>query len=163
METSTSSLRISQLGEYMSRHVADVFGTMLYLPVNLSAKKVAPDQTLRVSGWVGFAGETVNGAVYVHFPETFARCATAAMLGLGPDDEITPAQINNVIGELVNMLTGGLKSWLCDAGRACAMSTPTILRGKALSFESFPDVEQERLVFECAGDLVVVEVHARLA
>lgn len=158
----TSTLQISQLGEYMSRHVADVFSTLLYLPASLSEKPAAPHSPVRVSSWVGFAGDKVTGAVFVHYSEPFTRCATAAMLGLGPDEDVTQAQINTVIGEVANMLTGGLKAWLGDTGRRCAMSTPTIIRGKAFSVEPLLDVERETLVFECAGDQVVVEIHAKL-
>ncbi len=159
----TSTLQISQLGEYMSRHVADVFSTLLYLPAGLSDKKLMPHLPVRVSCCVGFAGENTAGVVYVHYSESFTRCATAAMLGLGPDDPISQQQINQVIGEVVNMLTGGLKSWLCASGRPCAMSTPTLIRGKGFVLESLPDVEQTTLVFDCAGDQVVVEIHAKLS
>ncbi len=157
-----STLQISQLSEYMSRHVADVFSTLLYLPTGLSEQKVVPQLPARVSCCVGFAGENTAGVVYVHYSESFTRCATAAMLGLGPDDSISQTQINHVIGEVVNMLTGGLKAWLCASGRPCAMSIPTIIRGKSFLLESLPDVEQVTLIFECAGDQVVVEIHAKL-
>lgn len=158
-----STLQISQLGEYMSRHVADVFSTLLYLPATLAAKRTVPVSPARVSSCVGFAGENIAGVVCVHYSDSFTRCATAAMLGLGPDDPMTQTQINQVIGEVANMLAGGLKAWLGDHGRPCAMTPPTLIRGRAFAFEPLPDVEQTTLVFECAGDQVLVEIRARLA
>lgn len=157
------TLQISQLAEYMSRHVVDVFGTLLYLPASLSAKQAAPPLPQRMSSCVGFAGENIAGVVYVHYSEAFTRCATAAMLGLGSDELISQTQINQVIGEVANMLTGGLKAWLGDNDQPCAMSTPTLIRGKAFTLETLPEVEQTTLVFECAGDQVVVEIRATLA
>jgi len=46
------------------------------------------------------------------------------MLGLPPDEITGETEVNDVVGEATNMLTGGLKSWLCDAGSDCAVSTP---------------------------------------
>ncbi len=147
----------------MSRHVADVFSTLLYLPATLSPKRELPRFSQRMSSCVGFAGESLAGMVCVHYSESFTRCATAAMLGLGPDETLSQTQINQVIGEVANMLTGGLKAWLGDQDRPCAMTPPTLIRGPAFLFETLPEVEQATLVFDCAGDQVLVEIHLRLA
>ena len=45
-----------------------------------------------------------------------------------------------MVGEATNMLTGGLKSWLCDSGAECAVSTPAIIRGSAFVIEPVPEV-----------------------
>ena len=71
------------------------------------------------------------------------------------------ADVNDVVGEATNMLTGGLKSWLCDAGAECAVSTPAIIRGTAFNIESMPDVLRELLVFNCGEDRLIVEVHIK--
>jgi chemotaxis protein CheX len=69
--------------------------------------------------------------------------------------------VNDVVGEATNMLAGGLKSWLCDAGASCAVSTPAIIRG-AFAVEAMPDVAREFLVFESGADRVIVEIHIKL-
>ena len=157
------TIRIAQLGDYMARHFVDVFGTMLSLEAAVSSHTVPlPHDQQKVSGSVGFAGENVTGAIYVHFSDTLARRATASMLGL-PEAEITgDAEVNDVVGEVANMLTGGLKSWLCDAGAPCAMSTPAIIRGASFCIEPMPDVEREVLIFECSGERVEVELHIKI-
>lgn len=156
------TLHISQLGEYMSQHVAEVFETMLSLPVRPSDRKKAPHFPLQVSGVVGVAGENVIGVVCLHLSEASARLATTTMLGLGPDDVLSQTQINQVIGEVANLLAGGLKAWLKDSGRHCALSLPTIICGSEFSIDPLPEVERKTLVFECDGDWVVVEIHANL-
>src|ERR1017187_4829096 len=105
----------------MSRHFVDVFGSVLDLPTTLSEKKQLPTFSMRVSGCVGFAGESVAGAIYVHFSESFARSAAVAMLGRSAEDLISPSEVNDVVGEVANLLTGGLKSWLCESGIFCAL------------------------------------------
>ena len=67
-----------------------------------------------MTGSVGFAGENVTGAVYLHLSAAFANRVAAAMLGLQPEEIMGETEVNDVVGEVTNMLTGGLKSWLCD-------------------------------------------------
>jgi chemotaxis protein CheX len=67
-----------------------------------------------------------------------------------------------VVGEVTNMLAGGLKSWLCDAGAECAVSTPAIIRGNAFAIESMADVMRDLLVFDSGNNRFVVEVHIKL-
>ena len=76
------------------------------------------------------------------------------MLGLPPEEVTGETEVNDVVGEATNMLTGGLKSWLCDAGAECAVSTPAIIRGTSFAIEAMPDVARELLVFECGGGAV---------
>jgi chemotaxis protein CheX len=67
-----------------------------------------------------------------------------------------------VVGEATNMITGGLKSWLCDAGAECAMSTPAIIRGTSFAIEPMPDVERANLVFAYNEHFIVAEIHIKL-
>ena len=156
------TIQLSDVREYMGRPLADVFSTMLSMQAATSAHTELPHFTGRVSGCVGFAGDTVNGIVYLHISADFARTAAAAMLGLAPEDMTGEQEINDVVGELTNMLTGGLKSWLCDSGAACAVSTPAIIRGTSFEIEASPEVAREVLQFECGPERVVLEVHIKL-
>jgi len=115
----------------------------------------------RVTGCVAFAGDHINGAVYLHLGTPFANQVAAAMLGLGVED-LGEAEVNDVVGEATNMLTGGLKSWLCDSGSECAVSTPAIIRGSAFVIEASPEVERDWLIFECGPDRIAVEIHVKI-
>ena len=156
------TIHISQFGEYLSRHVVDVFATVLSLPSNLSEKTPAPSASARVSGLVGFVGEAVAGTIYIHFSEPFARRATAAMLGLTLDEITSKAEVNGAVGEVANLLTGGLKAWLSQAGVVCAMSAPAIIRGTSFTIAPMPDMEWDTLVFESGDEFVVVEILVQL-
>lgn len=145
----------------MSRHLVDVFETMLSMKAARRAGESVPVFDERVTGSVAFAGCHVNGAVYLHLGTSFASQIAAAMLGLEPAD-LGEAEVNDVVGEVTNMLTGGLKSWLCDSGAECAVSTPAIIRGSAFVIEAVPDVERQWLVFECGDNRIVVEIHVRI-
>jgi chemotaxis protein CheX len=157
----SQTVQISDVRGFMTRHLADVFDTMLSMKAVPISDASVPVFGERVSGSVGFAGETVTGAVYLHLSAPFANHVAAAMLGMAPEEIPGEADVNDVVGEATNMLAGGLKSWLCDAGAECAVSTPAIIRGTAFDIESMPDVQRELLVFNCGEDRFIVEVHIK--
>ncbi len=157
----SQTVQITDVREFMTRHLADVFDTMLSMKAVLVPRAAVPVFGERVSGSVGFAGETVTGAVYLHLSTPFANQVTAAMLSMKPEEITGEHEVNDVVGEATNMLTGGLKSWLCDTGADCAVSTPAIIRGTAFNVEPMPDVHRELLVFDCGDDRLVVEIHIK--
>lgn len=147
--------------EFITRHLIDVFETMLSKKAVPVEESDSPPFADRVSGSVGFAGENVTGAVYLHLSGDFAVRATAAMLGMAPEELTGEAEVNDVVGEVTNMLAGGLKSVLCDAGAPCAVSTPAIIRGTSFNVEPMPEVERFRIVFDCEDNRVAAEVHIK--
>jgi chemotaxis protein CheX len=158
MSQQTQSVNVR---EFITRHLVDVCETMLSKKATPVEGQNPPHYTDRVSGSVGFAGENVTGAVYLHLSASFATKATSAMLGL-PIEEITgEAETNDVVGEMTNMLAGGLKSALCDANFPCAVSTPTIIRGTSFIVESIPDVERTCIIFDCEGEPIMTEIHIK--
>jgi CheY-specific phosphatase CheX len=157
----SQTVQIPNICEFMSRHLVDVFETMLSMKAVAASCDGVPLFDERVTGCVAFAGEHINGAVYLHLGAPFATTVAAAMLGLAPE-ELGEAEVNDVVGEATNMLTGGLKSWLCDSGAECAVSTPAIIRGSAFAIEPVPQVAREWLVFNCDDNRIVVEIHVKL-
>jgi chemotaxis protein CheX len=158
----TPAVQLTAVSEFMKRHLVDIFNTMLSMPAVPAQPGEQPVHDERVTGAVGFAGESVTGAVYLHLSTPFASRMAAAMLGLPPEEIINDSDTNDVVGEISNMLTGGLKSWLCDSGAECALSTPAIIRGRSFAIEHMADVQLERLAFDCGGDKVMVEIHIKL-
>ena len=161
-KTTTGAIRLEEIERFMSQHFVEVFGTMLSIEASLSAKTAPNYSGQRVTGSVGFAGEKINGAVYVHFSEALARRAAANILGIPREEIAGHAEVNDVIGEVANMVTGGLKSWLCDSGAPCAMSTPAIIRGASFQIETAAEVERLLLIFHCGDETVALEIHIKL-
>ncbi len=148
--------------DYVVGHLGEVFETMLSLKaVTVADFDSARFTGERVTGSVGMAGETVTGSVYLHVTAPFAVQATAAMLGMAPEEITGTAEVNDVIAEVTNMLGGGLKSWLCDAGASCSLTTPAVIRGSSFEVMAKPGVESIHLGFECAGTPGLVEIHIK--
>lgn len=154
MKTTTSTS--FNTGEHVAAIVPNVFETMLALPVSIVNPGLLP--ATRVSGAVGIAGEHVNGTVYIHLPETLAREVARALLQATPGQAASDNDVHDMVGELANMIGGGLKSKLCDADVFCAMSTPSVIRG-AFAVEAPPGVRAEMFYFACLGQRFAVEVH----
>ena len=142
--------------------VPNVFSTMASVAATPQEGAVEKHNKERVSGTIGIAGETVTGAVYVHLPDGFARQIANAILGNPPDQAVADGDLNDVVGELTNMVGGGLKSALCDAGLRCAMSTPSVIRG-AFAIDVPNALRPEILQFSCQGQTFFVEAHLKCA
>jgi chemotaxis protein CheX len=146
---------------YVVDHLAKVFETMLSLPATPAPEVDARQFPERVTGSVGFAGDKVSGTIYLHLSAEFAAQAAGAMLGLSPEELSDPAEINDVVGEITNMLGGGLKSWLCDAGATCVLTAPAVIRGTSFAVVASPGVERIQLGFASGPQNGLVEVHIK--
>jgi chemotaxis protein CheX len=159
----TQIIATPAVGEYLTRHLAEVFSTMLSLPAAVHANAVPSSPSERVTSSVGFVGETVAGAVYLHVPSPLAARIAGAMLGLPPTEIPADPDVNDVMGEVANMLAGGLKSWLCDQGATCALSTPAIIRGCSFKILPSEGVSQLQFGFTSESHEGMLEVHIKFA
>ena len=140
--------------------VPKVIATMASLTVSPHPGRTPQSKGDQVSGTLGIVGDTVMGAVYIHLPAPLACLIANAMFGNPADQAVSDSDMNDVVGELTNMIGGGFKSALCDADRPCAMSTPSIIRG-AYAVEVPQELHAEVFPFTCQGHAFAVEVHTK--
>ncbi len=98
------------------------------------------------------------GNICIHVSDLFAKMMAAAMLGMEPDEMEDEDEVNDVIGEVSNMIGGDMKSRLCDAGFACQLSIPSITRGSDFRIESMGWVRHEQIAFQYQGQIALIEV-----
>lgn len=81
-----------------------------------------------VTGIIGMVGNKVKGSLSITFSEAAVLDITCNMLGekLTSIDET----VTDMVGEITNMVTGGAKRILADAGHDFNMATPTVIAGK---------------------------------
>ena len=138
--------------------VKDVFDTMLSMDIELSSAVTrASLDGIKLVGSVSFVGD-VMGSVYVQVSDAFAHNITAAMLGIDIEEIEGEDEINDVVGELSNMLGGNLKSGFCDFGLPCELSTPSITTGSDFKIETINMARHERFAFDCQEHTIFVEV-----
>ena len=143
---------------FCTNSTGGVFHTMLSMEV--SVVEANPSMELsgsKVVGCVGFAGDVI-GNTCVHVSKQFARVMTAAMLGMEVDEVEDDEEINDVIGEVSNMVGGDVKSKLCDAGFPCVLSIPNVTSGSDFKIESKGWMRHEKVAFQHQEQLSIVEV-----
>jgi chemotaxis protein CheX len=93
-----------------------------------------------------------DGRVLLCFSPPAARRAAAALLGIEEADEVGDGDVADAIGELANIIGGGVKS---------LMPQPTALSLPAVSAHGFPDLGHElcRVTGTWRGEPVSVAVH----
>ncbi|HEX2855052.1 MAG TPA: chemotaxis protein CheX [Opitutaceae bacterium] len=168
----TQEITETVIRENMNRAVSHVFKTMLSrmpavstaLEQNADALTPASNGTrhvfqLHVIGTVGFIGEA-NGLIYLYIPLPLARLCARNLLGMTERelDEAGEETVNDAIGELTNIMIGSFKSGLCDAGYACMLTMPSLLRGDNFCSESGGSIPRHVYAFECAGHRLVAEI-----
>lgn len=158
MNITTPNL-IDDVRGLLTSGVSEVFRTMLALetkPGPVLDDWHAPGETL-VAGSVGFIGD-VNGVVYIQVTAAFARTLASRMLGLAEAELEGDVMVNDVIGELSNMIVGAVKSRLCDSGAPCVLTIPSVVRGQNFKVEPASSFQHRVLDFICGADHILVEL-----
>jgi chemotaxis protein CheX len=87
-----------------------------------------PSKLKGVTGAIGLSGK-LNGIVYTAYSEGLSKHVAEKILG----DAAGEQDVLDVVAELTNMITGNLKSTLCDIGYNCTLSIPSVMRGDEIS------------------------------
>ena len=135
-----------ELTSGVERAVTDVVSMMLnYQPMIVPYQSTQIDTAL--SAIVGFGGK-MPGFLALHLGAESACTLASALLGMsfeGIDDIVTDA-----MGELVNMLAGGLKKNLSQNEELFRISVPSVILGKDYSTHA-PIGSQQLLLGVQAG------------
>jgi chemotaxis protein CheX len=150
---------IDQIEDLLKASVTDVFQTMLrmearVIPMTPDAMSDEP----HVAGSVGFIGD-LTGVVYIYSTAEFARQVTGSILEMPAAEISGDEMINDSMGELANMVVGGLKSRLVEQGHSCVLTIPSIVRGSHFSIEATSSTTRRVLCFRCQECVnLVVEI-----
>jgi chemotaxis protein CheX len=82
----------------------------------------------------------------------------ARILGLEPQQIAGEAEINDAVGELLNIIAGNFKSNLCDAGLDCSLETPQVIQTSTVATSKTPGGSMERMSFRAGSIQVFVDV-----
>lgn len=120
-----------ELDQYLVDATLEVFASMIFIDIAAepSTPEPPPDIEQNLSSLIGFAGD-LKGLLGIHCPSTVALGITSAMLGMEVselDDDVKDA-----IGEIANMVAGGLKVALVPHDKKIELAIPTTVIGKAI-------------------------------
>lgn len=136
------------------RAVKRTFQTMLALDLTDVAPGILPTlDAEHVVGEVAFAGKA-TGCVNLRLSPAAAIAAATTIMGFAPAAE----DLNDVIGELSNMVVGNFKSNLCDAGLNCKLSPPKIKRTDEFKLRAADGGLAQRTGFHSTGVDMFVDI-----
>jgi chemotaxis protein CheX len=146
----------------INRYVPEVMQTMVGItanPASGNSKAPQPTSLVGVTGSIGLSGK-VNGMVYTAFSYTLAQQVAEKILGGSASDQ----DVSDVVAELTNMITGNLKSQLCDMGFNCSLSIPSVVRGDDIqvSAKTASISVKNEYILDGYPDFLVVQVFAAL-
>jgi flagellar motor switch protein FliN/FliY len=158
-----AKIRNMDISEKVPESVTNVFNTMLSMDVLISHSVAQSElEGMRTVGAVSFAGDAM-GLINIHVTSLFAQQMAAVMLDMDANDVDMEADVNDVIGELSNIVGGNLKSIFSDVGLQCELSTPSITRGTGFKIESMNMERYERFAFSYQEHVFFVEFGLKLA
>jgi len=114
------------MGTPLANALIKTFKTML----DWKLESIDPNDTDTLSGrqlqsTIGFSGRAA-GEVRLRLSQDSAAAIAARVFGAQPGEITDPAEINDALGELVNIMTGNFKSNLSDAGLGCRLQPPVV-------------------------------------
>ena len=112
--------------------VRQTFETMVFMPVTFGEKmpKGKGTPTGSISGTISLNGDDQNGLLSLIFPMPLAKSIFRAMMGMQESDAVADEEVNDVVGELSNMVAGGAKSRLQEMGINFKIGLPTVVVGE---------------------------------
>ena len=147
----------------LTEAAVEVFDTRF----SLKLERVVPVSAEGIGGMryissVCFAGDA-TGIVSLHVGRELSRLIAANMLGMEPEEIEGTREIDDMLGELGNIVGGNLKSALTDTGLRCALSTPSLTVGSDFQIESLNLERFERLEFRHGNHFVFVEMGLKVS
>lgn len=109
---------------------SEAFETMVMLPISeVEADSAGADGAeTSLTGSLTFGGP-LQGALLVQCSLDSAGAIARSMMMMEADEEIEEAEIKDAIGEIANLILGGLKSRIADITGDIEVSIPTVVKG----------------------------------
>ena len=113
----------------------EIFNTMIFLPITPEAPFSQGSQILscHVSAMIGLTGD-FTGMLSIHCPGPVGLGIAGAMLGM--DLEEIDADVKDALGEIANMLAGGIKAAFAAENVGLEIAIPTAISGKSYTISS---------------------------
>lgn len=146
---------IADMGAIMIDAVHDVFETLIFiLPEELPTQETDESRLAgELISSIHIQGD-LNGIVSMSCTRKVAEVLTRNMLGI-EDDQPAEGEVADCAGEIVNIVTGNIKSKALEQGVNFTLSIPTVVYGQEVVL-SFPEeVRGVRVPFLVEGEEVV--------
>ncbi len=136
----------------------EVMQTMAHVELTPQKPRITTDRKSQgdVSGVIGMVGPQTRGSFSISFEKALALEIYAGMLGERAED--INDQVNDMVGEITNMVTGGAKRLLSQKGFEFEMATPTVVSGDAHEISHIVKGPRLAMGFDSAFGQAVIEI-----
>ncbi len=145
-----------ELEKHIISATTDVFQTMVMMEANagpsLDHQPRSFEQT--VSGMLGLSGD-LQGILNIHCSYAAAKQITSNLLGM--EVESIDEDVRDAIGEIANMIAGGLKAGLASHNLNVNLSTPTTIAGDSFTTNRISKAECIIIPFHIAEERILVD------
>lgn len=146
------------MGTPLAQALVKAFQTMLSLKLDTINVHEAPELFgEHILGTIGFSGKAL-GRVYLRMSLDSGKKIAGTILGLDASELNDFLEVKDVIGEVLNIMTGNFKSNLCDAGLDCRLETPDVKLTADLETPTIRGGGLERMAFRSGEIVLFVDV-----
>ena len=137
--------------------ISEIFSTMIFMGVTAEEEQSADTEPVEdnIIGMIGLGGD-VKGVVSAHMPNGVAIGITTSFLGIEPE-EIND-DVKDAIGEVVNMLAGGLKNYFLENQIETELAIPSTIVGKSFKTGGLTGAERIKVPFTCDSGRFFIEL-----
>jgi chemotaxis protein CheX len=148
METAVQHIETNFVGPFVDSALK-TFATMLDSSVTRKEVYIKKNHTMfgDITGTIGLSG-TLSGSASLSFPAPVAVYCVQKLLGADTAEEITHDDIQDCVGEIVNMVAGGAKTVLHSTEYNMDFTLPTIVSGRGHELYHRPDITDVSVIFE---------------
>jgi chemotaxis protein CheX len=142
--------------QYMEAAAKDVLESML--GVQVATIEPSPQNGADLTALVSLTG-IPEGVLEIGC--NTASAARLAMLMLGSDGPESEETAKDALGEICNMVAGGVKSRCCSSEDRCRLSVPTVISGRDYSVRTLRARDRYNLCLEFEGQplKLTLELH----
>ncbi len=149
-----------QLIKLLDVDVREIFSTMVGISISsCQTADVKTKFTDSVSALVGFAG-CYNGMIGLNTSKKLAIDFTSKMLGM--DGTECDDEVNDALGEIVNMMGGSFKHHFVNEGHEVRLSTPSVISGDEYMMSVGVALNTLALMFECGTESFLVSLYLEM-
>lgn len=113
----------------------EIFSTMIFMDLAAQEPLVEGKQVMgcHISAMIGLTGD-LSAMMGIHCPEEVGLAIAGAMLGM--ELEEIDADVKDAMGEIANMVAGGVKERFSPENVNLELAIPTAISGKSYSISS---------------------------
>lgn len=124
-------MRAASVGDAVFDSAKEVFDSMIFMPIEATDAASAAMEDAAFLATITFSGQ-IKGCFGLCLGQTGARATAAGMLCLEDPEELHENDVVDAVGEIANMVMGGIKTRLQEEIRDLEISIPSVIHGRQL-------------------------------